>query len=68
MDAKMRDAFDQLTHIPELRDDVAYLHDRIARLEASVHRLERSLAQHQPPRPPTISNPARDLPSIFDEP
>lgn len=68
MDARMRDAFDQLTHIPELRDDVTYLNDRIARLEASLHRLERSLAESQAARHSSSTNPKRDLPATFDEP
>jgi polyhydroxyalkanoate synthesis regulator phasin len=67
MDARMRDAFDQLTHIPELRDDVTYLNDRIARLEASLHRLERTVAEGQAPRR-SPANPKHNLPSSFDEP
>jgi uncharacterized small protein (DUF1192 family) len=68
MDARMRDAFDQLTHIPELRDDVTYLNDRIARLEASLHRLERSVAESKAAARASVSDPKRDLPSSFDEP
>lgn len=62
LDDRLRDAFDQLTHIPELRRDTMHMEDRLDRLEESVLRLERAIMKFDPPRDANTSDPQRDIP------
>lgn len=48
MDERLRDAFDQLTHIPELKHDTQHLEARVNELEETVLRLERLLMSQRP--------------------
>ncbi len=63
MDDRLRDAFDQLTHIPELKTDTQRLAARVGELERTILRLEHSLMQMQPHRDVTSSDPHRDVPN-----
>lgn len=62
MDDRLRDAFDQLTHIPELRRDSQSLERRVRDLEQTIARLGRRLDQAEPHRDVTASDPQRDVP------
>lgn len=63
MDDRLRDAFDQLTHVPEINHDMSEMVLRVERLEETVRRLERALHEVQPERPVTSADPMRDLPT-----
>lgn len=62
LDDRLRDAFDQLTHIPEMRHDVDVLHAKVERLEETVLRLERELQERAPARPVTRARAFDDIP------
>lgn len=62
IDERMRDAVDQMTHIPEMRNDMHTMEIRVRELEATVHRLEGRVRDRQSLRSSTISDPFRDLP------
>lgn len=62
VDERMRDAIDQMTHIPEMRKEVRVLETRVRQLESTVRRLEGMVRDYQPSRPTTASEPRRDLP------
>jgi polyhydroxyalkanoate synthesis repressor PhaR len=62
LDDRFRDAFDQLTHIPELRRDVQHLEARVAELEETLIRTERRLNALQPSRPANVTAPHHGIP------
>ena len=62
LDDRFRDAFDQLTHIPELRRDVQHLEARVAELEETLIRTERRLNSLQPSRPANVTAPHHGIP------
>jgi len=62
LDERLRDAFDQLTHIPEMRHDVDVLNAKVERLEETVMRLERMLQDRAPERPVTHTRAFEDIP------
>ena len=68
MDDRMRDAVDQLTHIPEMRRDAKTRDVRLTELEASVKRLEKMVQTLQPSRSVTSSDPLRDVPDTSSRP
>ena len=62
IDERLRDAVDQLTHIPEMRRDTRQLDARVERLEQRILELERLLARLDPPQSAVSSEPLRDIP------
>lgn len=62
VDDRMRDTIDQLTHIPEMRNDMRVLETRVRELEATVKRLEGLVRDRQPARSVLASDPYRDIP------
>tara|TARA_B100000686_G_scaffold55299_1_gene59590 strand:- start:11 stop:607 length:597 start_codon:yes stop_codon:yes gene_type:complete len=62
MDERLRDAVDQLTHIPEMRRDTHQLESRVERLETRIYELERLLSKIEPSHDIIASEPLRDIP------
>jgi polyhydroxyalkanoate synthesis repressor PhaR len=62
MDERLRDAVDQLTHIPEMRRDTQQLEAKVERLETRMRELERLLARIEPAHDVIASEPLRDIP------
>lgn len=62
MDERMRDAVDQLTHIPEMRHDMHRLETRVRELEHHLNRVEKDLERERAEESPTATNPFDDLP------
>lgn len=62
IDDRLRASVDQMTHIPEMRRDVALLESRVIALEATVKRLQATVQDLTPPRPATAKDPHRDIP------
>lgn len=62
IDGRMKDAVDQLTHIPQMRREMSELETRVKHLERVVQKLESNQREGQPVRQATASDPYRDLP------
>ncbi len=62
MDERLRDAVDQMTHIPEMRRDTQQLENKVERLEARISELERLLSKIEPSHDIIASEPLRDIP------
>lgn len=62
VDDRMRDAVDQLTHVPEMRREIHQLQGRVAELEATIHRLQSEIREVRPSRPANVLRPHGDLP------
>lgn len=62
MDERLRDAFDQLTHIPEMQRDMSTLQTRVESLEESLLKMERHVSELTRERTSTVTDPHRDIP------
>ncbi len=62
VDDRLRDAVDQMTHIPHIRHDVQAMETRIAQLERKINRLESEIEGLRPNEHSSSFDPFRDVP------
>lgn len=62
LDDRLRDAVDQITHIPQMRREMRLLEEDLRAVQARLEALERDAGRPRAARPATASDPFRHLP------